>query len=132
MFSQPVELRLPVDGAEGMVVDIMVQHAADPAFTHKGLTLDPTATCMPDGSVDTVWEKRPVIEDGFVTVYTCSASTFVTTFNGGPASINFADDNSVQKSFTIGTGDIPEGEHITSVVIDLAFQSIDGTNWLVP
>lgn len=132
LFSQPVELSFTLPDLEtSNPTEILVLHEWDNEFNTHGLTADPDAACLPDGS-STLPSSTPIYREWKLVIYTCAASTFVVTYTGGQNSANFVDGGYTGKTITINTGDVATGFTIDDLNVLVNFWKIDGTNPLSP
>lgn len=88
IFSQPIALTIDMPYAtDGIIVDLLTEHAGDTDFHTTGLSVDSTTGCNPDGSA-TIPGSQAVVQDGQVTFYTCGASSFTMNPSGGTTGSN--------------------------------------------
>lgn len=88
IFSQPVALTIDMPYAtDGIIVDIMTEHAGDKEFHTRGLSVDADTTCNTDGTASKPGNQA-VVKDGKVTFYTCGASSFTMNPSGGATGSN--------------------------------------------
>jgi hypothetical protein len=81
VFSKPVKIELVVGIAEWKLIDLQVRHGNDIDFTRRWLTLNPSATCDPEGNVSIPMTDL-YVKWGKVIFYTCGASTFILNASG--------------------------------------------------
>ena len=66
---------MPVSGADhGDTIQIKVKHPGSDNWTSDSITTDPAATCT-DG-IPSIQDASTVVDNGYVSFYTCSASSF--------------------------------------------------------
>jgi hypothetical protein len=73
IFDKPVKISMPVDASDNTIISLKVKHAG--SAWEKSVSLDPTATCNPDGTITNPSALTKVV-DGAVEFYTCGASSF--------------------------------------------------------
>jgi hypothetical protein len=89
IFSAPVEISAVSDLPEGSNIDVMVFHAGDTQAGKVGLTANPHAVCLADGSVAKGDQLSTVrVKAGRVVFYTCGASLFTMNPVGGTVGSN--------------------------------------------
>ena len=72
---------------DGVIFDLLTEHAGDTSFHTNGLSVDPTTGCNPDGSA-TIPGSQAVVKNGQITFYTCGASSFTMNPSGGTTGSN--------------------------------------------
>jgi hypothetical protein len=76
LFSVPVTITVDMPNAsDGIMVDLMTEHAGDRDFHTVGLSVEATTLCNTDGSAS-IPGSQAVVKNGKITFYTCGASLF--------------------------------------------------------
>jgi hypothetical protein len=88
IFSTPVAITVDMPNAsDGIIVDLMTEHAGDANFHTVGLSVDATTTCNTDGSAS-LPGSQAIVKNGKISFYTCGASLFTMNPSGGTAGSN--------------------------------------------
>ena len=75
VFSQPVQITVPVDLADGTDITLSVRHAGEDFFGATGLAVNADAVCSAGVSTDE--SNVTTVANGQVVFYTCGASEFI-------------------------------------------------------
>jgi hypothetical protein len=75
------------NASDGIMVDLMTEHAGDVDFHTVGLSVDATTVCNTDGSAS-IPGSQARVKNGKITFYTCGASLFTMNPTGGTTGSN--------------------------------------------
>jgi hypothetical protein len=81
VFSKPVKIEISTSFPDGKLLDLQVRHGDEINFSHRWLTLDPSASCDPEWNAST-WLGDIIVKWWMILFYTCRASTFILNASG--------------------------------------------------